>query len=134
VADINLSQKEPVMQNSVLLQKIIHPTQLRSLALFLLYEPLVTHIRKPRVRPFAIHDISDREPLPGSTLSHIHVPPQLRRNSQKSISFSVSSTRVGLSDSLDTSWMMMPDTEVGAPLMNPVAIGLFDNNLYLLVA
>lgn len=39
VADIDLSQKEPVMQNLVLLQKIIHPTPLRSLAFFLSYEP-----------------------------------------------------------------------------------------------
>ncbi len=134
MADIDFSQKEPVMRNPVLLQKIIHPTPLRSLALFLSYEPSVTHIREPRVRPSAIYDISDGEQLPGSTPFHIHAPPQLQRNSQKSISFSFSSARVGPSDSLVTSWMLRPDTEVGAPLMNPVAIGLFDNNLYLLVA
>jgi hypothetical protein len=99
----------------LILQKIIHPTPLRSLALFLSYEPSVTHIREPRVRPSAIHDTSDGEPLPGSKPSYIHDPPQLQRHSQKSISVSVSSARVGPSDNLVTIWTLRPDSEVGAP-------------------
>ena len=128
VADIDLSQKEPVMQNLVLLQKIIHP-----------HSPSSCRMSQPRVRPSMIHDISDGELLPGSTSSHIHAPPQPSYEGTPKSPFPSpcpppGSARVGPSDSLVTSWTVRPETEVGAPLMNPVVIGSFDTNLYLLEA
>jgi hypothetical protein len=44
LADGDLSQNVPVKRNPLLLQNMIHPTPHKSAALFLSYEPSVTHV------------------------------------------------------------------------------------------
>ncbi len=107
------SQKVPVSQNPVLVQKIIHPTPHKSTALFRSYDPSVVHINDPSRRPSAIHMTSAGVSLPGSITSHIHVPPQPWRNSQNSVRASVAATRVGPVDNLVTRCAETPVTKIG---------------------
>ena len=85
LADGDLSQNVPVKRNPVLLQNMIHPTPHKSAALFLSYEPSVTHVSVFDFMPSTIHERFCLYCWLSSMLSHIHVSPHVSRNSQKSV-------------------------------------------------
>ena len=58
-APVDFSQKVPISLFPVPVQKIIHPTLLKSRAFFLLYELSVTHISKLFVIPSTSKVVSD---------------------------------------------------------------------------
>ena len=112
LAEGERSQKVPVSWTPVLVQKIIHPTPHKSITLFRSYDPSVVHISDWSRRPSTIHDTSIGVSLSGSITSHIHVPPQLWRNSQNPVQASVAVTRAGPMDNSVTLCTDTPVTEI----------------------
>ncbi len=79
----DLSQNVPVKRVPVLLQNMTHPTPHKSAALFLSYEPSVTHVSVLDFMPSASHERLCLDCWLLSMLSHIHVPPHvLNHNTQ----------------------------------------------------
>ncbi len=115
LAEGERSQKVPVSQNPLLVQKIINPTPHKLTALFRSYDPSVVHINDPSRRPSAIHNTSTGVSLPGLITSHIHVPPRPWRNSQNPVRASVAVTRAGPVDNLVTCFAETPVTKIGMP-------------------
>ena len=115
LVEVDCSQKAPVSRKPVLVQKIIHPTPHKSTAFFRLYDPSVVQINVPLRRPSTIHRMSAGVSLPGSITSHIHVPPQLCRNSQNPVLVSVAVARARPVDSLTTRCIEGPATKIGNP-------------------
>ncbi len=114
------SQKAPVIQRPVFLQKIIQPAPEMSTAFFLSYDPSVVQMSNLFVIPSAIHNILSLECAPESILSHIQVPPHVARNSQNDCVLSLGVGGSGPSWSLFTLHSDVSTTEVGIHLCGEI--------------
>jgi hypothetical protein len=94
-----------------------HLTPHKSAALFLLYEPSVTHVSVLNFMPSTSYERLCFDCWLLSMLSHIHVPPHVLRNSQKLVGRSGSLVKGGPSFSLFTLVLVYVSTDVGVPHM-----------------
>ncbi len=113
-APVDFSKKGPVSCRPVLVQKIIQPTQLKSCAFFLSYEPSVTHISKLCLIPSTLYVVSAFVSWSSSIPSHIQLTLQLWRHSQKFFSSPGACGNAGPLLSLTTCWLENPEVEVGS--------------------
>jgi len=113
----DLSQNVPVNRSPVILQNIIQPTPHKSAALFQSYDPSVTHMRVFDSMPFTNHLRLCLICWLSSILSHIHVPPHVFKNSQKSVGKSGPLANGTPLLSLFTFVFVKVTTDVGTPLL-----------------
>jgi hypothetical protein len=106
-----------VKRSPVLLQNIIQPTPHKSAALFRLYNPSVTHMSVFDFMPSTIHVRLCLVGWDSSIPSHIHLPPHVLRNSQKSVGRGGPLASEAPLLSLLTVLFVSLTTDVGAPLL-----------------